>query len=59
MVRESPGDELLGFLLNKDKALLSAEEKAWIQRYLDLADEVLEPEMLVMIKRDKQGRSWE
>ncbi len=59
MVRESPEDELLGFLLNKDKALLSAEEKAWIQRYLDLADEVLEAEMLVMIKRDKQGRSWE
>jgi len=59
MMQESPEDELLESLLKKDKALFSAEEKAWIQRYLDLADEVLEPEMLIMIKRDKQGRSWE
>jgi len=59
MMQESPEDELLESLLKKDKALISAEEKAWIQSYLDLADEVLEPEMLIMIKRDKQGRSWE
>jgi len=59
MMKESPEDELLESLLKKDKALFSAEEKAWIQRYLDLADEVLESEMLVIITRYKQGRSRE
>lgn len=49
-------DEFLDSLLARDMGRLSTEEEAWIQRYLDLADKVLEPKLRLIIEKYKQQR---
>jgi hypothetical protein len=49
--------EFLDRLLIKDMGHLSAEEEAWIQKYLALTDRALEPKLRLVIEKYKQRTS--
>ncbi len=47
--------EFLDRLLSKDTGRLSAEEETWIQKYLDLADQALDPKLRLVMEKYRRA----